>query len=240
MTVKKAARESRVLSRTGEKKRQRETLVIQSLLGHSLGKERESQWNQWMTGTRGLFVVVASSLWAWFQSLPFTEVTQYMPPCFSLRGGNDSNQHSEAGCWKLDMPAHLGLTHRSINTSLALFFTGELTSAGCTSQLPSAGVSLYSACGRHCWKTWWGPEDERSQSTPYLSLSLDAVSKCFFMWPWFLPDRPAVGVASLKKLQSLCPTNTASSPCPFSWGWQLLPAVVNFCVASLSHIWPLS
>lgn len=46
MAMKKAARESRVLSRTGEKSRQREALVIQSLLGHSLGKEREFQWNQ--------------------------------------------------------------------------------------------------------------------------------------------------------------------------------------------------
>lgn len=46
MAMKKAAREIRVLSKTGEKSRQRETLVIQSLLEHSLEKERESQWNQ--------------------------------------------------------------------------------------------------------------------------------------------------------------------------------------------------
>lgn len=58
------------------------------------------------------------------------------------------------------------------------------------------------------WKNSWSPEDERSPMSLFLrSCSSDLSS----LWPWFLPDWPTMGLAPIVRLQSLHPTNTASS-----------------------------
>lgn len=71
---------------------------------------------------------------------------------------------------------------------------------------------------------------------PISLFSVYAVNNCFFPVA-LVPSRPACsGSMSHEETSVLVSQKHSLITMPLSWGWQLLPALVNFCVASLSLI----